>query len=476
MVAFGAIAARRWQQIGPFVSGIDPGNWLAFGRQLFGDGGKSTAGAYPPLVPVLLYVGQALVGPMLAAKILGIGSLVAVMIAAYVVSRHGMDTWFAVGVATTVGLSATITETVAWGGYPQNYAFAFLTLAALASARYLENGRRQHLLWTAASWSVVALAHHLYFVLSCIVVSLVWISWAIMLPPTRAMVRRTVGLAVATFVACACFGPIFIDMRASGYAPHLNYSELGRWRAFDYAIREAPWLWMIVLFVGLLHVGIGYRHRRSATWNVSAALVLGSLVMVAVTAESRLVSPLIMGASMGVGSVLQRLWIRSRGRAWHPLPLAAATALPTLLWPLTDARTTQVLEYYRVADQSLLNAAAFVDHNHREGLVVARQDQRGWPVGWWFEGLTSAKIAVGGNARWIWFAQERANASLASLFFDHNRTGQQVVELARQEGVDLLVFRKWGWIGWQRWLEEADPVVEVAYDDGEFMVLDVAPR
>ena len=107
------------------------------------------------------------------------------------------------------------------------------------------------------------------------------------------------------------------------------------------------------------------------------------------------------------------------------------------------------------------------------GVVVVRHDRRGWPIGWWFEGLTEARIAVGSDERWLGFPAERERARLAARFFDAPLSGTELATMARQSDVALLVFRKWEWIGWQRWLEEPDPAVVVVYDDGSFMILAV---
>jgi hypothetical protein len=102
---------------------------------------------------------------------------------------------------------------------------------------------------------------------------------------------------------------------------------------------------------------------------------------------------------------------------------------------------------------------------------VVRHDRSVWPVGWWFEGLTDANVVVGSSLKWLAFPEERTNARLAAQFFDQKLTSAQVSDLGTRSRVDLLVFRKWDWIGWQAWLEETQPSVSVVFDDGQFMVI-----
>ena len=147
--------------------------------------------------------------------------------------------------------------------------------------------------------------------------------------------------------------------------------------------------------------------------------------------------------------------------------------LLALTGAFADARAADQYRFYTVADEPLQVAAAWIQEHHDGGLVVTRYDRFGWPVGWWFEGLTDADIAVGSNVKWLGFPDERERALLAERFFERGMTGRAVTELAAETGVELLVFRKWEWIGWERWLSEPSPTVSVAFDDGEFMILDV---
>lgn len=476
VAVFGTVAARRWWQYGESVSGADPGNWFAFGRELFGEGGKSTPGAYPPLVPVLLHLGQTIADPMVVAKTIAVSSLLAIMFATYIAACHGMDRWFALGIATTVGLASSQSETIAFGGYPQNVALAALVLTAIALARYLAEGKRRHLLGMAAACATAALSHHMYFALTCVVAGLVWVVWVTTRPARRAIIQRTLCVGLAGMLAVACFLPTLLELQKDGYSPPINASGFHAMSALEYGIREAPVLWVVVFVLGGTFVALTANRRRAATWQIAAALMLSSVMLFPLTAEPRLIPLYMVGACLGTGLALEELWSRSHGSMWGGVPLAAAVVLPLILWPLADAKAAELFSYYRVADHSLVEAAAVVDQYHGDQVVVVRQSRRGWPIGWWFEGLTEARIAVGSSQKWLAFPEERDNAQLAGDFFDKKRTSAQVAALARQTGVGLLVFRKWEWIGWQDWLAEDDPAVDVIFDDGEFMVLAIDPH
>jgi len=169
---------------------------------------------------------------------------------------------------------------------------------------------------------------------------------------------------------------------------------------------------------------------------------------------------------------MQDLWRHLRHQAWGALPLAAALVpLLLLLSPGALAMSDDLAESAATLDRSLVETAAFVDDHHGAGLVAVKPSRQALPTGWWFEGLTNARIAVGSGEAALAFPLERERARLVNRFFDEPLTSAAAAELGRTNQVDLLVFRKWDWLGWQAWLEEPAPRIQVAYDDGTFMVI-----
>lgn len=158
------------------------------------------------------------------------------------------------------------------------------------------------------------------------------------------------------------------------------------------------------------------------------------------------------------------------------LPLLVALVIPVLLVIPADRAASDYFAYYRTLDGPLLGAAAAVEAANPEGIVAVRRDWRNWPIGWWFEGLTTAEIAVGSDPRWLGFPDEVRRAELVDRFFTARLDADQLRDLANETGVELLALRKWEWIGWQRWLEGPDPAVEPIYDDNEFLVLRILHR
>jgi hypothetical protein len=471
MVVIGAIAARRWWQMGPLPTGLDGGQWLALGRGLFGEG-RSTAGAYPPLTPFLTAVIGSITSPTAALKLIAIGSLLTVLVAVYLLARDGFGPWLGLAVVATIGPASALTEPVAFGGYPQQLAFACLLLATWGLARYLPSGRTGWLVLAGGGLAGAALSHHIYFPLALGLAGLVWLLWLLSCTPTEPILHRTAGAIAAIAVGLACFAPTAVAFLTARYLPPLDATGQNLRSAFAYGAREAVWVWVAITLAGVTSLALTATSRhRDPAWQVAVALTAGAGPLFAFTGETRLLPPFLTGAALGLGFGWQ--WLRdrlSRSR-FAPLPLLAAFVLPAALWIPADTTAAGYFAYYRVLDTPMLGAAAAISAADPDGLVVVRRDWRNWPVGWWFEGLTTAPIAVGSDPRWLGFPAERARAELADRFFAQRLDHDQLRSLAAGTGVELLALRKWEWIGWQRWLEGPTPAVEIVYDDNDFLVL-----
>jgi hypothetical protein len=471
-VGFAAVLVERWQQIGTYVTGNDPSSWLALGRQLFGGPGRSAGGTYPPLVPFLAHSVESFLTPMDTAKVIGIGSQAAVMAATLFVALKGMNRWFALAVAVGVGLSTEVNETVAFGGYPQNYGFAFLLLAAFCFARYLQTSSRRWLPLCSAMLAGVALSHHVYYLLACVVVALTWLIWLATRPGRRRAALAAVAGAVAALPSLLLFLPVFLILRREGYGAPLSAGGTDGWLALRSAVIAARWLWIPVIAAGSVYLAFSFPPRRFAVWAVASALLLATLLLFPATGEIRLMPPLTTGALLGVGLALEALRRRTAASIWSTLSFTGAALFVVLLYPLANADAALQFRYYRVADRPLLAAAAWLADHGDQHRVVVRKDGRDWPVGWWFEALTRESIVVGSDPRWMAFPRELSNSALADHIFDPQASAVSVRALATSANVRYLVFRK-DWPDWQRWAANMLPPFAVVFDNGEYAIIDL---
>jgi hypothetical protein len=469
---FAAILVERWLQIGTYVSGEDWASWLALGRQLFGGPGRSAGGTYPPLVPFLAHGAVSILPLMDAAKVVGIGSLAAVMAATLFVALQGMNRWLALAVALGVGLSTEINEAVAFGGYPQNYGFAFLLIAVLGFASYLETSSRRCLALGSAMLAGAALSHHVYYLLACLVGALIWLLWLATRPGKRRAAHAAIAGVVAVLPSLLLFLPVFLILQRNGYGAPLSAGSTDARLALRQAVIEARWLWIPVIAAGSVFIVFSFPPRRFVVWGVAAALLLTTVLLIPTTGEIRLIPPLSTGALLGTGLALEALHKRTVGSIWSKLWFPCAALFVVLLYPLASADAAQQIRYYRVADRSMLDATRWLAAHADQHRVVVRKDGRGWPVGWWFEALTRQSIVVGSDQLWLAFPREMSNRTLAERFFDPQASAVGVRALAASENVRYLVFRK-DWPDWQRWAANVIPPFAVVFDDGEYAIVDL---
>ena len=481
LVLVAGLIARRWWQMGPFPTGLDGGQWLALGHGLMG-AGRATAGAYAPLVPTLAVIGEAVFGPSLGLKLIALGSFAAILVVIWRVARDGLGPWPGLSVTALVGPATALTEPLAFGGYPQQVALAALLLGAWSLARYLATGGRRWLPGIACGLGLAALSHHIYYPLALGVTAVIGLLWLTGAPPRAVVLHRGARAVGVAGLSGVLFLPTAYGFLTADYAPPLAAAGLDLQGAWHYGTREAVPVWMALAVVAIASLALtAPGGRRDPAWQVTVALILMPGLLFVLTGEARLLPPVLIGIGLGVGYGTRRLIARqapaARGAGhWAALPAAVALALPLLLLRGADGEATAFFRFYQVLDQSLLDVATAITAAQPTGFVAVRTDARGWPVGWWLEGLTPAPIAVGSDPRWLGFPAERERARVVASLFAPGLTAPQVRDLAREHDIELIVLRKWDWIGWQRWQGQINAPLSVLFDDGEHLVLRVRPE
>ena len=479
VLSFALVASRRWWQMGDHPSGIDQGHWLAFGRAYWGKGNPSLTDLFPvsvmpPVVPTLMAGGTLLFGPETTSRMLATLSLLAVMLATFLLTRRISLPLVAAAMAVVVGMSATVVEPAAWGGYPQNAALAEMVIALLLVSRYLGNSRLSYLGGYGVACLGIAATHHAYFGIAMGAVAAVNVAWWASGPGWRAFRTRMAGVALGSVPGMAVFGLVAWSLFSADYKPAIDASGSSLVGSLEFAFPTVRWLWAALGIVGAIGLASNsLRREHAAEWRAAMALVLVAVVGFFLTGEPRLLPPLVVGGAAGVAWALRGLARRVGASAGASVAVAAALVVIGLAWPSTDQKAQIAFDYYRVLDPSLAGAASFVDSAPMPGSAAIRTDARGWPVGWWFRGLTDRPVLVGSDEKWLGFAEERRQASLVNGLFDVTSSPEDVRSLALERGVALLVFRPGDWLGWQDWsFGEGDPLVRV-YDDGGYVVLAV---
>ena len=479
LLVVAALVARRAALLGTLPPGLDGGQWLAIGRGLLGGEGRSTPSAYAPLVPLLTASLAEVVGSPEAVRLVALGSYLLVVVAIASVAGSMFGGLAGAAIAAAMGSAGALNEPLAFGGYPQQVALAALVVAGWAAARLCWREGRGNLALLAAGLVVAALAHHVYFPLALTVLAATCgLAAFARAPAARSAVVRVAALAAAAILLAL---PTLTAFLRFGYAPPLDAVDLSLAGAWRYGTREAPWLWLTIVLVGGAALLATPSARRGSSWTFALAMAgIGDAAFV-VSGEPRVLPLVLLGGLFGVAVGLRFLTVtalslsplapNSRRGAVSGAVLALIAAL--LVLP-GDRVTREYLDFYRVLDPSLLAAAGRIEAFGRP--VAVRADRRGWPIGWWLEGLTAVPVAVGSDPRWLGIPAERQRAAEVALLFDGGLSPTEVRERANRLGVELLLLRKWEWIGWERWLAASPaPAVEPIFDDGVTLLLRVLP-
>jgi hypothetical protein len=457
------IVIVRMRQLGDYPTGPDGGTWLALGRGLLGGSGRETPGAYSPLVPVVVAAAAQAFGPVLAVWVVAAATWTALLGALALVAWRSAQPAAATMLVLAVGGSSAMSEPLFFGGYPQIAATAALVITVWFFASWLLDGRFGAAVAGGFALLVAAASHHVFGPLAVAAVGVLVLAWVgVSRPVHRTAMMRAIPVAGAGIVAAVLLGKTWSSMCTAGYAPPLEAAAFTVLEAWTYATRENAAVWTVALVIGGMSLW-SRRHRAHPAWLAAVSLLAVFVPAMLAFAEPRLATPILIGIGLALLLLVERS--RSRGPA-------GALVIAALVIVIAGHRTAgEYARFYMVLDRSTLAAAAAVESASPVGIVAVRADRRGWPVGWWFEGLTTAPIAVGSDPRWLGYPDERAAAAMVADLFASGATPWELRARADRHRVDLLVSRKWEWIGWERWLSASEPPVEVVFDDDITIVL-----
>jgi hypothetical protein len=456
--------------MGAYPPGLDGGNWLLMGRRLFGVGAEAIgypAHVYPPLIPVMMFGLSLVAGVPVGAKLLAVGSVAAVMAAVLWIARKALSPGVALGIAFLTGASFAVVEPAAFGGYPQNFAFAAGLVALEALASYLQTGGAKPLATATLFLFIAGLAHHAYFILVC-AASLTLIALAhLLVRDMKDRVARTVRGLLALLPGAVPFAFTARAMIQAGYTPPVNAPQFTHGNAFFHVFREPHIFWYAVLGLGFLRLlAIRADQRRALDLAALALGITGGCAFI-YAAEARLLPPVMVAAALGFGFLLDDSKDRPRARL-------ASTAIGAglLLWiaPSLDTQAKGVIGWFQYMDEDYVEAATWIHGHSPRGLVAVAADDRGYPLGWWLAGMADARVIAGSDPRWLAFPKQRDLAESIGRVFDDRLLWFEASKVARVEGIDFVVAPKRFWTHWQAWVFEEG--VNVAFENGSWVVFD----
>lgn len=471
LVVIAGLVGRRALLVGNLPPGLDGGQWLAIGRGLLGGEGRSTNGVYAPLVPLVTAGLARLVGPLDAVRLVALGSYAILVVAIAIVAGQSIGGFGGVAIAATMGSAGIVNEPLAFGGYPQQTALAALLIAAAATAQLGRKWSRRNFAIVIAALTVAALTHHVYFPLALAVVAAECLLAVAIRAPT---IRRSLpGLGASALVSTVIAWPTLSAFRRFGYAPPVDGSRFSIVEAWTYGAREASTLWLVIVIVGTIGLLVAPPRHRGSTWiAATATLVVGGITFL-LSAQVRVLPLVLFGGLLGLAFGVNVISNSVKTVSSAILTPVVLTIIAALIVIPGDRVTREFVAFYQVLDSPLVASASRIQSMGRP--VAVRADRRGWPIGWWVEGLTTVPVAVGSDARWLGFPDEQRKATAVATLFDGSLNPAQIRKRAQAADISLLLVRKWEWIGWERWLASDAPAVAPVVDTDELLLLQIQP-
>jgi hypothetical protein len=423
-------------------SGIDGGNWLAFGHALLGERIRSSELVYPPVVPLVTSGLVALFGLVNGVAVMAASAAIAPALGAYVVLRRTGLGWWAFGLAALLVGAASTGEAAAWGGYPQLLGLGLLPVVGWSLLDAFDAGAvRRAVLAGVALAAIVATSYYAAIpaMAMCAVISAVAVvrRW---LPP-----RRWLAIVSLVLLPSVLFAPIYLrfaNATIRSTPRDVRLTTDGFVDQVALVFRDAPVFWCaaFVVAVGALVARRGSRLRGVVVSMLVAAVAIGSI-----TREPRwmylMPSTLVLGVGCAIAAHRSRYPAHSAARDAGAAALAVALVAVTF-FGLRGFGSQR--EFYGVMTPGLVRAIEWIDQETPARSLVAVNTARTWALGWWVEGYGHRPTLPSAALRWLLFRDERARARRANEIFRSGIPGDARVALARRWGVDyLLVAKSW---------------------------------
>ena len=472
----------------PGPPGSDPGNWLAYTRQLFGEPVKAADSMYFPGMLVLLKGFMAFFPDLTALKLAAVVASVSAGVPFFLIARRSCSAPAAAGLTVGLLMAGYHIEMLNWGGYPQLLATGFLLTSFLFLDDGLVTGDRRALVAAGVFAGAVAGTHH-FTVLILVASATVYLPWmAYRFRAGLGSFGRRVGVwcmaSVATSLLFVPWYVRYLRLESGGGALNANGADLSRLGdVLSNVFGEAPltWLFLLVVVPLLSLVPLGGAGAGRAR-PLGVALVLGPLAVFAATRESRAFEPMQAGMLLCLATVVATVeaYLRTRREATAAFALGgltygmAAVALLAILAINGNARFQIARDAYVAVDQDALDALDWVKANTPQDSIFLAGG-RGPVVNyaWWVEGYAQRPTYTPTDVAFLAFKEEKEQAALALDLVRPETSREEARVLLERSGIGyLFIYKPAG--GYFQDLVNKVPVY-LSFENGSFVVLRVAP-
>ncbi len=441
---------------------IDGGNWLAFADGMLGHPVRSSTIVYPPVVPLLTKASVAAFGLTDGVAVMGALSSLAPGAGMYLALRCAGPAGAAAAAGLLVLGASSVGEATAWGGFPQLIGLGLAPVAFVLFDRLLRTWSPRHALGSGLALMGILATSHLIGAVALLAVVLMLsagIAWPLGPIPGRWHRAGLLGLVLLPSLWLAplywSLARAFAGGSGGGASPNrLAWSNL--LERIEFLYRDTPWLWRILLPLAVIAPFVLWRRHRTALWRLTAALLVATVLLTAVTREDRFLYLLTPLAALGAG-----LWIdRGRelpastahrsSRSKSRVRVTAGAMLVIMVGALAFqfVRSTQFFEqqrqHYGILTPGLVAGIEHLRESTEPEDTVAVTSLRNAPLGWWVEAIAQRPTIYGSPLGWLAFDDEIRRASLANDLFVPPFPTVDKVELAQNAGIRLILLPT-GW-------------------------------
>jgi hypothetical protein len=474
-----AVALIRWLLLRgtPYPTGLDGGNWLAFGHAIFGEHLRSSTLLYPPVVPLAAVISEGALGTYLGVKVLAFIAATAPAVGAYVLLHTWGLRWRAAMLAGLLAASAGTGEAMAWGGYPQLIGLGLLPLFILALDRFLRS-RRISTAIAPAVLLIASLATNEFIGPLTVVIGLLYLipRYALIRPKEQRNSLRNVLLGVGLSVVLALplvplyfgliQGVVFNERLKAAAAP----ANVSAWTGLGAATADLPIFWLVALALAVLAPLILIaRHERLSL--LSAAILYPSLVILVITGENRLAYLLPIGVVFGLAAWWQ---LMSRLPSWSNRAFSAAVVTSLAIDIVVGTQFfAHQRDQYLVLTPGVVHGFTVLKRSSADQLIAISPTKNDWPIGWWVEGAVHRRTIYAGNPVWLTYSDEKVRNSLANSVFASGKSPIDSARRAHDVGAAyLFVDKKWpGYASWIARGQHLDPRMLV-YENESVVIID----
>lgn len=428
-------------------TGADPGNWLAGAWELSGENIRLVDWIYPPLSLVLLRILLFIVPPMNAVKAIGFLSSFLGGVLFYFGARitYGKQSpLFHFGITILIFMSGYFGEMLAWGGYPQLLATAFLVAHFTSLELWLQDDSATvHFFMAAINFALVCYASH--FVASVMMICLILIMLLSFLrsgKDWRIMARKWLKFLFITFLLVSpvlvTYWKFYIFTEKLPTNPQ-DFSIAFLRGLFAYCFQGLHWLWILLLVIG---VWVAFKNLADYFAYTTVALILSPLLLLMVSWEMRLMQFVILGVGYGLLLIGSKLSTSQISPNLKISLTALFVAFAIVSMQFSNLWFIEKISHYQVVSDDALAALQWLTMNTEPQDVVAVSPWKPFSLGWWVEGYSKRPCIYAMDVRYLTFSGERMKADIANKLFKKNSSPGEIARLIQENGIKYILIDK----------------------------------